>query len=424
MTQLNNNKQLDNSTGIGQDNSNKAMQPASETKKTPWHLRFAPGAILRQSGLIAVLAVVAVLTQSPVEKAEAFTLLELEQVISQIRQLASTNSVSTNSLPTFSSLQEGDTIVSMKKKGAKETIAEWLRNIFGGAAGNQLTKQGQTLVAQPAVANTAGKIMAYGGIFISSVSGEKAYWYSTTGKPISSSTIDASNYNRYGQEPTERDYYYYHFSYYKLKWNADDEIWERKPNSNRTRFGTNTRMSIDKINSRYNQGQHGYEYPEHDDYLRGKRGYVIVYGTAKRVDLKHEMKSIITFPLPKARLLKVRASQHGKDKFKPICYAYLSDMTYGANGWTYTERTEPVKHQHKLSATVQTVVDLGDEVVPFLTRLESRTWEKNISTISWETVSATVSSGGTGTTDDGREIDLSGAPVETRIPKQVISTWP
>ena len=50
-----NNQRLDNSSGIGQDNPNKAMQTASETKKTPWHLRFAPGAILRKSGIIATL---------------------------------------------------------------------------------------------------------------------------------------------------------------------------------------------------------------------------------------------------------------------------------------------------------------------------------------------------------------------------------
>ncbi len=60
MTPLNTNKRLDESTGIGQDVPNKAMQPASETKKMPWHLRFAPGAILRQIGL-TILAVVAVL---------------------------------------------------------------------------------------------------------------------------------------------------------------------------------------------------------------------------------------------------------------------------------------------------------------------------------------------------------------------------
>ena len=55
MSPLNNNQRLDNSSGIGQDNPNEIMQPASQTKKTPWLLRFAPGAILRQIGL-AILA--------------------------------------------------------------------------------------------------------------------------------------------------------------------------------------------------------------------------------------------------------------------------------------------------------------------------------------------------------------------------------
>ena len=62
MHPLNNKNRLDESVGIGQDNPNEAMQPASETKKKPWHLRFAPGAILRKSGLVAVLAVTTALT--------------------------------------------------------------------------------------------------------------------------------------------------------------------------------------------------------------------------------------------------------------------------------------------------------------------------------------------------------------------------
>ena len=61
MSSSNNNKSLDNSSGIGQDNPNEAMQTASETKKTPWFLRFAPGAILRKKAIIAIIAVVAVL---------------------------------------------------------------------------------------------------------------------------------------------------------------------------------------------------------------------------------------------------------------------------------------------------------------------------------------------------------------------------
>ena len=43
----------------------------NSSKKTPWHLRFAPGAILRKKAIIAIIAVVALLTQAPVEKAEA-----------------------------------------------------------------------------------------------------------------------------------------------------------------------------------------------------------------------------------------------------------------------------------------------------------------------------------------------------------------
>ena len=62
MRTLNNKNRLANSSGIGQDNPNKAMQTASETKKTPWHLRFAPGAILRKKAIIAIIAVVALLT--------------------------------------------------------------------------------------------------------------------------------------------------------------------------------------------------------------------------------------------------------------------------------------------------------------------------------------------------------------------------
>ena len=38
------------------------MQTASQTKKSPWHLRFAPGAILRKKAIIAIIAVVALLT--------------------------------------------------------------------------------------------------------------------------------------------------------------------------------------------------------------------------------------------------------------------------------------------------------------------------------------------------------------------------
>ncbi len=64
MTPLNTNKRLDESTGIGQDVPNKAMQPASETNESAAPAKKTP---LKRQGieakaLIAILAVVALLT--------------------------------------------------------------------------------------------------------------------------------------------------------------------------------------------------------------------------------------------------------------------------------------------------------------------------------------------------------------------------
>ena len=57
-------KPLDDSNGSIRVNHN-AMQLASQTKKTPWHLRFAPGAILRQIGLAILTLTMLVGVQTP-----------------------------------------------------------------------------------------------------------------------------------------------------------------------------------------------------------------------------------------------------------------------------------------------------------------------------------------------------------------------
>ena len=71
MTSLNSCKPLDNSSGIGQDSLNKAMNANEQSKKLPWFLRFATGSVLRKSGLIAVLAIAALLTPTLIEQLEA-----------------------------------------------------------------------------------------------------------------------------------------------------------------------------------------------------------------------------------------------------------------------------------------------------------------------------------------------------------------
>ena len=58
-------KPLDDPNGSIKVTHNDAMQLASQTKKTPWHLRFAPGAILRQIGLAVLALTMLVGLQTP-----------------------------------------------------------------------------------------------------------------------------------------------------------------------------------------------------------------------------------------------------------------------------------------------------------------------------------------------------------------------
>ena len=69
MKQIDHQINLDRAVDAGDNASKEAMQPASETKKTPWHLRFAPGAILRKKAIIAILAIGAALTPIQTEAA-------------------------------------------------------------------------------------------------------------------------------------------------------------------------------------------------------------------------------------------------------------------------------------------------------------------------------------------------------------------
>ena len=68
-------KPLDDSNGSIRVNHN-AMQLASQTKKTPWHLRFAPGAILRQIGLAVLALTMLVGVQTPSVNSEIASVID------------------------------------------------------------------------------------------------------------------------------------------------------------------------------------------------------------------------------------------------------------------------------------------------------------------------------------------------------------
>lgn len=171
--------------------------------------------------------------------------------------------------------------------------------------------------------------------------GEKIYWYGVSGKPIAK--IEYCRDDPFGYMPLREDFQYHDYTYVKMTWNSDDEIYEEDLNSSRRYYGSR-RYTLDRINSRYNQGEQGAFYPDHEDYYKGKKGYIITWGTAQKHDLPHQFCSEVDENSRDSALADA-AVKEKLDRFKPIGFAYLSDMRYKSSGWTYTARTRPFRHQ-------------------------------------------------------------------------------
>lgn len=154
---------------------------------------------------------------------------------------------------------------------------------------------------------------------------------------------------------------------------------------------------------------------------KSKAGYLIVWGTAQKVDLKHAFKTNIGVPIDNK--LKNKAPKYNKDKFEPIVYAYLSDMTYTANGWTYRNRTRPVKHEEELNDIIADSVDLGDDYLPFLTQMEDENYEKNESLIFWKKEESSWTPDENITLDNGQELEGVSIPMQYEVPDQQITDW-
>ena len=239
-------------------------------------------------------------------------------------------------------LQAGDEITEIKIGGVWKTIVDWLKGLFGGAAGTAIWDAIKAKWnAQPFTPST-GTVVAYAEVILTNLDGERIYWYGVSGKPISK--IQYSLDDPFGMPMKLReDYQYYDFTYVRMTWNSDDEIYEEAPNSSRRRYGSR-RYNPDKINSRHNQGENGAYYPEHEDYYKGKKGYIITWGTANKHDLTHQFCSDVDENSRDSALADA-AKKEKLDKFKPKAYAYLSDMRYKSDGWNYKRRTKPVVHQ-------------------------------------------------------------------------------
>ena len=131
MIQLNNRINLDRAVGAEEHASQQEATMRNASTKTPWHLRFAPGAILRKNGLIAVLAIATALT--PVQtKAAIFT---IDMIVSwAVGEFLSRGTKELLAANGGSSKTPGATLAPTAK--AVANTAYWLSNSF-----EQITKE-------------------------------------------------------------------------------------------------------------------------------------------------------------------------------------------------------------------------------------------------------------------------------------------
>ena len=160
-----------------------------------------------------------------------------------------------------------------------------------------------------------------------------------------------------------------------MVWDEDNEIWSAQSDSSsglHKHIYGNTGYDPDKINSFRNDGEPGAYYPDHEDYKKGKEGYFIYYGYARKNYLSHEFRSVVSGE-DKYADLAAAAKKENKDTFHPYALVTVSDMTYTANGWKYERRAPSERHRvtRELSAVENDAETLNDkEYIPLNARFE------------------------------------------------------
>ena len=99
-----------------------------------------------------------------------------------------------------------------------------------------------------------------------------------------------------------------------MVWDEDNEIWE--PRGKRVHRSGHRRYYPDRINWVYNRGEQGDYWPEHEDYDKGKKGYIIEWGTAQKNDLTHKFCSNVDESSINSALAS-SAVKRNLDKFDP-----------------------------------------------------------------------------------------------------------
>ena len=397
---------------------------SAKPTKTPWHPRFAPGAILRQIGLIAGIGTLFGLLFAGLLFAPLMPHLEAQ----------SSGTTSTNSTP---QLQHGDQVQWIKPiiEGGKRLpwrkIGRWIGVPGVGYAvgvGSNATWDGiKKEWRLPPGSASKGTVEARADVWLSKVDGEHTHWYTKSGewawrKVWRYDLNGVPIYNTYVETANKiRNYHYIDYSFTQMVWDEDNEIWKSDPDTHQRIYNTNG-YDPDLVNTYRNNGEQGKYYPDHEDYRKGKKGYFIWIGDNVKNYLEHEFRSTISSGKDKDLAGEAEDPKYKKDKFNPIVLVTLDDMTYKADGWNYKRRAEKTFIQRELSAVENDSAALVDEFIPLNTRWVKEEYQYNISIVYWKVETKwTRGDIRVGRADEVFEDQT--IPEQYEVPEQQIDTW-
>ena len=371
MSSFNNEINLDRAVGAGETAFKAEEKMRNSSKKTPWHLRFAPG-VLNLKGIAAT--------------AGLGTIYGL--LFAGLLLMPFQSHQATAADPPAEDNYEAQVI----------PLIPILIKIGWGAAGSAVFWAGlqgtKYIIEESKTPN--GTVVAVADLVLDSQSIKKHHWYN-------GDFFETTPYVDKGLLAQEEQYEYYEIHSVWIYWNEENERYESNGDS-RTYYGNIYLPTA--INNAYNNSSPG-------DAETGKEGFFAEAGRTEDVDVLHAFDSSVD-ESSKDNLL----ADQGEWTYTPRAYAYVSDMRYEiinyeedvhgysgtGPGWKYTPRSKPIK------ATATTMNAEEDDyqtvqVLTWNTRMDRVVMYKNKSKVYWKRESRTLQGGSTvdGKWEDGRE---------------------
>ena len=315
----------------------------NSSTKTPWHLRFAPGALsLKETAATAGVAVIYGLL---------FAGLLLMPFQSH-RAVAAAPPAEDN---------YEDQALPVLGIGAVFVIGLVAGYLATAAWDGTKWKAKQSKLPK-------GKVVADTFLVVDESTGVYSSWYAGT-KTASNKLIPFVSYNK------KKDYSWYDAQVVVVAYDQDEQKYKLNGEGWSWHGNGYIPSLLDMFNHRppeeYNEDTGEYEFTTSGFYIR--------IGTTANIDLTHAFDSDVD----EANIDDALATEASSKKYEPRAFVWLSSMNYqGSSLWEYTPRDNSVKVKRRMSATVDQyeIVD----VVPKNFRLDRHSMRFNKSTLSWK----------------------------------------